>query len=689
MKKNPRSPQRFYQAGLHFAICMAAITAFTEGPDGQPTMRALDPANLDTTVQPCQDFFRYANGGWLDRNPVPAAYSAWGSFNELQDRNYEFLKAILENAASKTNAPKGSNVQLVGDFFASGMDSVRAEADGFMPIAEELSRIDGIKGSDGLKKLIAHLHRIGFEPLFLFSSVQDFKNSEMVIADIDQSGLTLPDRDYYTKEDDRSQKIREEYVSYITRMFRMLGDDSTKAASEARTVLAFESRLASASMTRVDRRDPEKVYHKMTIDELGTLTPVFSWKNYVKNVERSNIKDVNLEQPEFIKEVDRMVAEVPLQDWKVYLRWQLLDGAASQLDSAFVNEHFRFHGTVLTGAKELLPRWKRVLRTVNVSVGMALGQLYVDRAFKPEAKLRAQEMVRNLEEAFREHIQTLTWMTETTKKQALKKLDAIVNKIGYPDKWRDYSKLRIDRGVYLLNILRANRFEFDRQLSKIDKPVDRAEWLMTPPTVNAYYNPLMNEIVFPAGILQPPFFNPDADDAVNYGGMGAVIGHELTHGFDDQGRKFDAKGNLTDWWTKTDEENFEKRASAVENQFDQYVVLDSLHVNGKLTLGENIADLGGLSIAYTALENTLKDNPRPQIIDGFTPEQRFFLGWAQIWRANYRPEERRRRIIIDPHAPNDYLTIGPLSNMPQFSEAFSCTLGNEMIRADSLRANIW
>ncbi len=668
------------------SLTLALHTTFSQS--GYQQAKPLDPVNFDTTVAPCQDFYRYANGGWLDANPVPPQYSNWGSFGELTERNNEILHTILEEAAARTDAPKGSPAQIVGDFYVSGMDSARADAEGITPLKTELDRIAGVRTSADLQTVLVRLHLTSGNPIFALGSQPDFKNSEMMIASIDQSGLTLPDRDYYVKDDARYVHVRDEFTKYMVKMFTMLGDKQSVAEAHASTVMAIETRLARASMARVDLRSAEKVYHKMTVAELKKIAPAVHWERYFEGMGVRGLRDVNVSQPEFMKEVNVMLKEVGIEQWKTYLRWQLIDAAAPYLSRPFVDAHFQFHGTVLNGQRELQPRWKRVLRTIDRLVGDALGQMYTERAFKPEAKARALEMVRNLQAAFRERLQSLEWMGDETRRKALEKLDAFQLKIGYPDKWKSYDGLEINRGSYLLNVMRAGEYETRRQLAMVDKPVDRTEWFMTPSTVNAYYNPTQNEIVFPAGILQPPFFNPQADDAVNYGGMGAVIGHEMTHGFDDEGRKFDAKGNLTDWWTKEDNDRFERLAKIVEEQFDNYVAIDTLRVNGKLTLGENIADLGGLAIAYHAFAKTLAGKPQ-QRIDGLTPQQRFFLAWAQIWRRNYTDANLKQRLVVDPHAPSKFRTNGPVANMPSFFDAFGCSAGDPMVRASNMQVKIW
>ncbi len=674
---------------LFLAISVETSKTVAQEKPASQTKPPLDPANIDTSVKPCQNFYLYANGEWLKKNPIPPEFSRWGSFSELYDRNMNILHEIAEKAAATPDAKKGSDTQLVGDFYYSGMDTTDIENQGLRPLEPYFKEIEALKNLSGLQEVIAKLQRQGVNVLFYFSSRQDFKNSKMMIATLHQSGLSLPDRDYYTKTDKQSKEILQEYDSYMKKIFTMLGDNENKAADEAKTVTMIEHRLAEASMTKVEQRDPKAVYHMMTLAQVNSLTPDFSWNKYIRYFKLAGLKKINVSQPKFMKEIGVMLKQIPLKDWKVYLRWHLINAMSPYLTQNFVDEHFNFYGTVLTGAKKLQPRWKRVVGTIDGSVGFALGKLYVKENFSPQAKARAEEMVHNLEAAFAERIKNLDWMSEATKKQALVKLKAIVNKIGYPDKWRSYAGLDIDRGAYVLNVMRADEFEFNRQINKIGKPVDRTEWGMTPPTVNAYYNPSMNEIVFPAGILQPPFFNPNADNAVNYGGMGAVIGHEMTHGFDDQGSQFDAKGNLKNWWTKSDAANFKKKADVLVKQFDGYTVLDSLHINGKLTEGENIADLGGVSIAFDAFENTLKDKPRPAKIDGFTPEQRFFLAWAQMWRENDRPQALRQRLIVDPHSPNMFRANGPLSDFPPFYEAFGCKPGDPMYRPDSVRAKIW
>jgi putative endopeptidase len=650
--------------------------------------RGIDPSNFDRAVKPGDDFNRYANGGWLDRNPIPAEYGRWGSFNELTEKNNRDLLGLLDEARAAT-AAKGSITQKIGDLYASGMDSLQLEREGLTPLVPLFQRLAAMEEMRDLPVLLAGLHQYGIHPLFQFYVDQDARQSTQMIAQVDQGGLGLPDRDYYTKDDEKSRAIRDEYVAHVQRMLQLVGDAPELAAQRAKTVLEFETRLAKASMTLLQRRDPNLTYNKLTMDRLGLLTPDFSWAKYFGAFGRSNPPVVNVGQPDFLREVNRMITDVPRRDWKVYVRWQIVRECAPFLTAALADEAFHFNGAVLSGAKENQPRWKRVLRAVNGSLGEALGELYVKKFFAGSAKEKAREMVEHLRTAFRERIQTRAWMSQATKEKALAKLNAFAVKIGYPDIRRDYAGLEINRGTYLFNVMRADSFEFRRMVNKIGRPVDRMEWGMTAPTVNAYYNPTMNEIVFPAGILQPPFFDPNADDAVNFGGMGAVIGHEMTHGFDDQGSQFDAEGNLNNWWTDADGKAFKERTGELEKQYSGYAALDTLHVNGALTLGENIADLGGLTIAYAGLQKSLAAKGNPGLIDGLTPDQRFFLAWAQIWRTKYRPEELRRRVLTDVHSPGMFRASGPLVNIDEFYKAFDVKTGEKMFLDKNQRVEIW
>src|SRR6202171_4229554 len=600
-----------------------------------------DPANLDRGCKPCDDFYKFAAGGWMKTHPIPPEYPSWGSFAMLTDKNQEALHDILEEAAKDQDAAPGSNERKIGDYYAACMDTAGLETQGLKPINEELGRIAAISDPSALQSEVARLQAAGTATMFRFSSGQDLKDSSHVIASASQGGLGLPERDYYAREDQKSKTLREQYVKHVAKLFELLGDSPEKAAGEAAAVMAIETTLAKASMSNADLRDPNKIYHKMTLEQLKELTSGFSWEPYFRSVGHPELREINVGQPDFFKELNRQLTATPLEDWKTYLRWHLLNHSSPALPQAFVEEDFDFYGRTLTGVKQIQPRWKRCVQSTDRNLGEALGQIYVAKHFTPAAKAHAVEMVHNLIAALRDDLRTLEWMGPETRKQAATKLEAFAIKIGYPDKWRNYSGLQIERTSFLQNQERAARFESQRLLAKIGKPLDRTEWGMTPPTVNAYNNSSMNEIVFPAGILQPPFYDPKADDAINYGGMGAVIGHEITHGFDDHGSQFDGRGNLNNWWSPEDKKHFNDRAKCVVDQFNGYVVEGDLHENGRLVLGESIADLGGLAISYAAFEKSLEGKPRPKEIDGFTPEQRFFLGWAQVWATNARPEFER------------------------------------------------
>ncbi|MBW3129087.1 M13 family metallopeptidase [Hymenobacter profundi] len=669
------------------ASTATAMTAAADAPKGI----GIDVNNLDKSANPCDDFYEFASGNWVKNNPIPDAESRWGSFNELANKNNATTRQILQEAAANTTAAKGSNAQKVGDFYASGMDSVAIDKAGLKYLQPELNKIAAVKDQKSLQLEIARQQTLGTGPLFRAGVGQDRKNSSVYAVNLNQGGLTMPDRDYYLKDDGRSKTVRNAYVNYLTNTFKLLGDSEATAAKNAQTVLALETKLAKASKSRVELRDPYANYNKMPLAEFNQKYPNIALPTLLKQNGLGAAQEVIVGQPAFFQEVNGLMKSTPLADMKTYLRWQLVSSLTSALPKAYGDEAFRYT-QVLSGAKQQQPRWKRMGAATDGTLGEAFGQLYVDKAFSPEAKAKALEMVNNLKASFAEHIQQNTWMSAPTKAEALKKLNAFTVKIGYPDKWKDYSTLNISRDSYLNNVLAARKWNYARNVEKYGKPIDRTEWGMTPPTVNAYYSPSMNEIVFPAGIMQPPFFDPKADDAVNYGGMGAVIGHEMTHGFDDQGRQFDAAGNLRDWWTKEDAEKFTQRATLVGNQYSAFSPLDSVYVNGKLTMGENLADLGGLNLAYTALQKQLDkkygNSPRPQY-DGFSPEQRFFLAWAQIWRSNSRPEALRQQVLTDPHSPGMFRTVGPLQNMPEFYEAFGCKQGSKMMRAENVRAKIW
>jgi len=677
------------------AVTISLTTALASLAQPQPQIRQsppLDPKNMDTSVKPGDDFFLYADGNWIKQTEIPPEYSRWGAFNELIERNNDALHTIAEKASQTQVDPKlAPETQKVGDYYASGMDEQAIEAMRTKPLQEKLNRIDMIKDRQDVLAEIAHLHSIGVNAFFNFGAGQDAKDSTRDIAQAVQGGLGMPDRDYYTKQDPDMKGKREKYIAHVTKMLTLLGEPAGKAAEDAKKIMALETKLAEASRTRVQLRDPIKNYNKMGVRQLQDLTPDWNWSDYFKKIDLVEPGDINVRQPEFFKAAANSFKSTPIDDWKAYLRWNLINATAPYLSKDFVDEEFDFNERTLRGTQQIKPRWKRVVASEDDAIGEALGKLYVGFYFPPEAKARALELVNNLKEALADRIKTLDWMDEPTKKEALKKLAAFQVKIGYPDKWLDYSLLQIDRGPFVLNTIRAEKFEADRDVQKIGKPVDRTDWGMTPPTVNAYYNPNMNEIVFPAGILQPPFFYANADDAVNYGAIGAVIGHEMTHGFDDQGRQFDAVGNLRDWWSKKSAEEYDKRRKAVVDQYSSYEPLPGLHLNGELTQGENIADIGGVKLAYAALQKALDKHPeeRTKKIDGLTPEQRFFLSFAAIWRSKIRDEDQKLRLNTDPHSPAQFRVNGPLSNLPEFQQAFNIPDGSPMARPADKRVNIW
>ena len=651
-------------------------------------MKPLDRKNMDLSVKPGDDFFEYANGGWMKNNPIPDEYSRYGAFEALAEKNWNDVREILKEAAHGS-FETGSIKQKIGDFYAAGMDTAKIEAAGLTPLQPYFEKIDAIRDLDDVQAVIAWFHTMDITPLFGLGAGSDDKNSEHVIAQLYQGGLGLPDRDYYVNQDGRSQEIREAYIEHLVAMFKLMGDENEAAQDAADAVMKMETRLAEASMTRLERRDPHKTYNKTTLAALAGGARYFDWPGYFAAVGKAQPGEINVNQPGFFNEIDQMMADVSLSDWKTYLRWHLIDQTASYLPSAFDKQNFKFYGAFLSGRKAQQERWKRVLRTTSAMLPEALGQEYVARFFPPEAKERMLELVGNLHEALGERIKNLDWMSEQTKKYALEKLAVMNVKIGYPDKWIDYSPLSITRDSYIGNVLAAREFEFKRTLNKMDKPVDRGEWHMSPQTVNAYYNPSLNEIVFPAAILQFPFFNIKADDAVNYGAIGVVIGHEMTHGFDDKGRLFDKDGNLNEWWTDEDAENFKARSRRLVEQFNSFTFFDTLHVNGELTLGENIADLGGLNVAYDAMQKSFAKNGRQEDIDGFTPEQRFFLSYAQVWRQNIRDEELMRRLKEDVHSPGNFRVNGPLADLPLFYAAFNVQPGDAMYVSEEKRAVIW
>ena len=666
-------------------LCFSPSLVVAAGVDAVPRFSV---SNMDRSVEPGSNFYQFAAGAWLKNNPVPADKSRWSGFEELQERNWKLIREILESSAADQSGSAKLPRREVGDFFASAMDTNRIEKLAFQPIADDLKRIEKLKSVAGVFELAADFHERGIGGLFSDGVSPDAKNSTVYAFHLSQGGLGLPDRDYYLKDDFAKQ--REDYRQHITKMFTLLGEKPTDAEAHAAKVLELETALAKASRTRVDLRDPNANYNKFGTKAFATTNAASAWLQYFDTSGVGKVRDVIVGQPEFFTALDRMLKERPLDDWKVYLRWHLLRATAPYLHSAAEQENFAFYGTKLRGQPEPEPRWQRAARVIDGSIGEALGGLYVEKYFPPEARARMNELIGNIRAVFRDRLEKLDWMSAETRTKALAKFERFTQKIGHPEKFRDYSKIKLRRDDYLGNIQRAAIFETRREVARVGQTVDRTEWHMTPQTVNAYFNPLQNEIVFPAGILQPPFFDVNADDAVNYGAIGVVIGHEITHGYDDKGRQYDADGNLHDWWTEKDAKEFDARAQKVVDQYGGYEALPGLKVNGKLTLGENIADLGGASIAYEALQRALAKGPtKRKSIDGFTPEQRFFLSLAQLWRTNWREAELRRRITVDPHSPGQFRAIGPHVNLNEFYNSFGIKEGAPMWRAPELRARIW
>jgi len=679
--------QKSSNAGPSAAATNSAGQAAQSKPATRP--KSFDLSAMDKSVDPCEDFFQYACGNWRKNNPIPSDQARWGRFNELAEYNRQVLHDILEKAAA--NDPKRSPImQKVGDYYATCMDEKTVNEKGAAPLKSEMDRIAAIKTKDQVIDTVAYLHSLGVQALFGFGSQPDLHNASTEIANVSQGGLGLPDRDYYIADDPKSQETRQKYQEHISRMLHLLGDDEATAQKEAQTIMGIETRLAKAAMERVKMRNPQNRDHKMTVAELGTLAPNFQFQRFFAASGSPSFNEVNVVPPDFFQQVNGAINDVPVDDWKTYLRWHAVRAAAPNLSDPFVQENFDFTGRYLNGQKELQARWKRCTQQTDVLLGEALGQPYVQQTFGADGKQRMLRMVNALEKALAEDIQQLDWMTPETKKQAEVKLQAITNKIGYPDKWKDYSTVNVVRGDLLGNAQRARAFEVKRNLNKIGKPLDKKEWGMTPPTVNAYYNPAENDINFPAGILQPPFFDKSEDDAVNFGGIGVVIGHELTHGFDDQGSKFDAEGNFKNWWTPADLTEFEKRTGCIADEYGSFVAVDDVHLNGRLTLGENTADNGGIRIALRALRNAMAEDARnsaKQNKDGFTPEQRFFLGFAQIWCENRTPESARLLAKTDPHSPGEYRVKGTVQNNDDFAKAFNCKPGQKMVSANA--CHVW
>jgi endothelin-converting enzyme/putative endopeptidase len=650
-----------------------------------PYSPSLDLTSMDRSVDPCVNFYQYACGGWIKKNPIPPDQARWDVYSKLQYENELFLWGILEEAAKPTAGRTGVQ-QQIGDYFQSCMDESGIEKTDAAVLRPGLDAIAGLSTIHDLAGLVASEHLNGTRTLFGFGSNQDFEDSTRVIAFAFADGLGLPDRDYYVTDEPKMRAIRDKYVAHVSRMFELLGDDAQTAAAEAHTVMAIETALAKASLTQVDKRDPYKLFHKLTLAQLKALTPSFDWDGYLAATAAPGISTINVTEPEFYQEVERQLTGQNLAHWKTYLRWHLAHSKAPYLSSRFVTENFGFYGKTLRGIEELQPRWKRCVQYVDRDLGEALGQAFVAKTFGPEVKIKTLELTKQIEKAMEDEIGSLPWMGGETKRQALLKLHSMVNKIGYPDKWRDYSSVKIVRGDLLGNVNRAAAFETHRDLAKIGKPVDRSEWGMTPPTVNASYNGQLNDINFPAGVLQPPLFDFKMDDAPNYGNTGATIGHELTHGFDDEGRQFDATGNLRDWWTKKDAQEFEQRASCISEQYSHYTVIDDIKINSKLTLGEDVADLGGTLLAYIAWKNATRGQ-QLTTVDGLTPDERFFVGVAQWACGSERDENKRLNAVTNPHSPDEYRINGLVVNMPEFAPAFACKAGQPMVKEKVCR--VW
>jgi putative endopeptidase len=649
-----------------------------------PALKVFDPSFIDKSANACTDFFSFANGAWYKNDTIPAAFSSTGVSKEMNDRNELVVRSVLDEAMKgRRTARPGSTQAKLGTYYATCMDSARAEREGIAPIQASLTQIDAIKSREALIREIGSLQQMGVNAGFRFNPDPDPKDASHYIAWASQGGLGMPDRDYYTKTDPASDSLRKKYVAHDARALALAGETTAQAEADANRVMALETELAKASMTRVALRDPNASYHKTSLADLKKMAPSIDWPVYFRTIGlTSPVPYLNVAQPEFIERFSSLMQTTPMDDWKAYLRYHLISSASPWLSSSFANEEFAYN-SLYSGAKQMLPRWRRCLRVTDRQLGEALGQAYVARTFSPAAKAQAKQVIDDIRASFHDRLLKLTWMSDSTRKFALSKLASMNEKVGYPDVWRDYSKLQVVDGPFAPNVFRANAFEWNRVINRPGKTVDKTEWGMTVPTVNAYYDPTINEMVFPAGALAPQTFDASGDLAANYGSLGGSwAGHELTHGFDDEGRRFDAAGNLRDWWTPQDSVRFTEQANKIVKQFDGYIQVDTVHVNGALTLGENLADFGGMVTAYDALERALDRSGKRELIDGYTPEQRFFIAYAQSWRTHSRPEQLRSRVKTDPHAPSEWRANGPLSNMPQFAKAFGCKAGDPMVRSD-------
>jgi putative endopeptidase len=670
-----------------FLILIVFSSAAAQDP-AFPYTPSLDLKAMDTTADACLDFYQYACGGWKKNNPIPPDQSSWDVYRKLYEDNLKYLRSILEEAAS-LQSDRDSVTREIGDFYAACMDEVTIEKRGLAPLESDLNAIAKLTSTKQMAQLVSGLHMTyGGSILFRHGSTQDPDDSNQQIAELDQGGLGLPDRDYYTKDDAKSKEIREGYLRHVQQIFDLIGDTPEIARKNAETVMSLETVLAKASMTRVDRRDPYKIKHKMKVADLSKIAPDFDWVAYYKELRYPHFEILNVAVPDFFRALNAQLKAAPVDAWKTYLRFHVVDSSAPYLSTRFVQENFDFYRKYLRGVEDIQPRWKRCVQYTDHNLGEALGQVYVRKTFPPDVEARTKDMLRRIEDAMRKRIENLDWMSAATKQQALAKLAGIRNKIGHPEKWRDYSSIRITRNDFAGNVDRAAIFESRREIDKVGKPVDRSEWEMTPPTVNAYYDPQMNDINFPAGVLQPPLFDAKLDDAPNYGDTGGTIGHELTHGFDDQGSQYDAKGNLKNWWTKEDRQKFEARTQCVQDQYAKYIVVDDIHINSRLTLGEDVADLGGEILAYAAWQDAEKDVALHPI-DGFTPDQRFFIGFAQWACTNERPEDLRVRAVTDSHSPAKYRVNGVILNMPEFAKAFSCERGQPMVKPADQVCKVW